>query len=419
MKVGIVGAGIGGLTLHHALRTRGIESLVFEADDEPGGVIRSRREDGHVLELGPQRTRLTAGMADLVGELELQEAVVEAADLPVLVYFDGELHVVPMSVGAAITTDALSWRGKVRAALEPLTGPPRDDESVEAYLERAFGREFARRIGGPLYGGIYGTHPGRMPVRYSLARALDRFGVDRSVLVSLARSRLQGRDPPPVVSFEEGLQTLPEALHDAHRDTIELGNRVERIERREARFDLVTGTGATTVDRVVATTPAPVTASLLESEDPPTATALRTLRYNPLVVVHLEADRRLEASGFQIQFDEDLRTLGVTCNGSLFDRDGLYTAFLGGDRTPDLVEWPAGRLERVAQEEFTAITGAEARVLGVHRILPGMPAYDTTWTALEDVEPPAGIHLLANYHARAGIPGRVEAGTNLAEALVP
>lgn len=419
MKVGIVGAGIGGLTLHHALRTRGVESLVLEAADEPGGVIRSRQEDGHVLELGPQRTRLTPVVADLVEELGLREAIVEAADLPVLVYFNGELHRVPMSVGAAIATDALSWRGKFRAALEPLTGPPRDDESVEAYLERAFGREFAKRIGGPLYGGIYGTHPGRMPVRYSLARALDRFDVDRSVLVALARSRVRGRDPPPVVSFEDGLQTLPEALHDAHRVSIELESRVERIERRKTRFDLVTESGAATVDRIVATTPASVTASLLESVDPSTATALRTLRYNPLAVVHLEADRRLEASGFQIQYDEDFRTLGVTCNGSLFDRDGLYTSFLGGDRTPDLVEWPAERLGWVAREEFTAITGAEARVLGVHRVLPGMPAYDTSWGAIKDVEPPTGIHLLANYNARAGIPGRVQAATNLAEALIP
>ncbi|UPW01419.1 protoporphyrinogen oxidase [Halorussus gelatinilyticus] len=417
MSVGIVGGGITGLATHHYLRESGVESVVFEADDEPGGVVRSAEVEGKVLDFGPQRTRLTPAIRELVESLGLESELRRAADPPLYVYRDGRLRLVPQSPREAVTTDLLSWRGKFRALLEPLTGPARDGESVEAFLTRKFGPEVARYYFGPLYGGLYGSHPDEMPVEYSLSKALEKAGVERSVLTAVARKVLDGREAPPIVSFDAGLQRLPEALAAAHDEGVRLGTPVREIRREGDGFALETDDGATAVDRLVVTTPADVTADLLGDLAPDSAAALRELHYNPQAVVHLHAETDLTGAGYQVQYDEEFRTLGATWNDSLLDRDGVYTCYLGGSRNPELVERSDEALGSLAAAEFEEITGYEARDLSVHRLRRGMPAYDRSWAALDRISMPEGIRLCTNYTARAGLPGRVREAKQTAEAL--
>jgi phytoene dehydrogenase-like protein len=59
----IVGAGLTGLALARELAGRGVEHVVLEAADRPGGVIRSGTVDGRVLDFGPQRFRMSAPLA--------------------------------------------------------------------------------------------------------------------------------------------------------------------------------------------------------------------------------------------------------------------------------------------------------------------------------------------------------------------
>ncbi len=416
MRVGIVGGGISGLALHHHLRERGVDSVVFEAGSEPGGVISSRAVDGHVVEDGPQRTRLSPPVASLVESLSLDDEVVEATDAPLFVYRDGSLRRVPFSVREGISTDLLSLRGKLRLLLEPLTGPPRGDESVEESLTRMLGEEASRYLVGPLYGGIYGTHPDEMPMRHSLGRALEKRGVDRCLLVAAVRASRR-TETPPVVTFGDGLQTLPEALHERHRDSVRLGAPVETVRAVRDGYEIVSASGSTTVDELVLTTPADVTAELLGSLAPQSADALDRLAYNPMAVVHLDADEPVDAAGFQVQYEEPFRTLGVTCNGTLFDRGRRHTAYLGGGRQPGFVDRPTEEIRATAEREFVEVTGVEATAVDVQRLHRGMPAYDSSWDALETVDLPAGVYLCANYVARAGLPGRIREAEELASVM--
>lgn len=417
MTVVIVGAGISGLTLHHQLQRRGVASVVFEAGTEPGGVIRSRTVDGRVAEDGPQRTRLSPPVASLVESLGLGDRLVEAADAPLYVYRDGALRRVPFSVREGVSTDLLSLRGKLRLLLEPLTGPPRDDETVEEGLMRMLGDEAARYLVGPLYGGIYGTHPDEMPMRHSLGRALEKRGVDRSLLAAAVRAKLGGGETPPVVTFESGLQALPRALYDRHRDTVRLDTPVETVRDVPAGYEVVTPEGPTAVDEVVLTTPADVTADLLDTVAPESADALDRLAYNPMAVVQLESETAVDAAGFQVQYEEPFRTLGVTCTGRLFGRGCRHTVYLGGGKQPGFVDRATDGIRATAEREFAEITGVEATAVDVQRLPRGMPAYDTTWNALETVELPAGVSLCANYAARAGLPGRIREAERLAAAM--
>ena len=67
MTIGIIGAGISGLTLAYELQKRGIDYYIWEAADQAGGYIQSRREvaegKSYLRELGPNSL---LGDADLL-----------------------------------------------------------------------------------------------------------------------------------------------------------------------------------------------------------------------------------------------------------------------------------------------------------------------------------------------------------------
>lgn len=417
VQVGIVGAGVTGLALLHYLRRRGVEAIVLEADDEPGGVIRSVDSAGTVLDLGPQRTRLDAGVRDLVEAVGLEERIVEARNRELFVYRSGELRLVPTTLRAGLETDLVSWRGKLRTLLEPLTGPPRVGESVAAFFERTLGPEVGTFVAGPLYGGLYGTDPADMPAEYSIGEALKRFDATDSVLLAAIKARWKHPERPPVVSFDDGMQALPNRLYERYEEHVELDTPVDGVTETRDGLALEAAGTSYRVDRVVLTTPAPATASILAGTDPPSARLLRALNYNPMVVVHLRGETDLRGAGYQIPFDAPHRTLGVTWNASLFGRDRVYTSYLGGSKAPELLDRSDDHLGRLAAREFEAVTGYEVQAIHVARLRPGMPAYDRSWSVLRELDLPSGVHLCANYESRAGIPGRVREAKRLAGEL--
>lgn len=419
MNVGVIGAGISGLATTHELRERGASVEAFEATARPGGVIQSRNVDGHVLELGPQRLRGSKLIEDWIDEFDLRSQRFEGHDdQPLYILRDGTLRVAPLSIREAVTTSLISWRGKARILAEPLTAPADPDESVESLFSRKFGREAARTLFCPLYTGLYGANADEMLVRHSVGKALDRHGIDRSILLAIAKKLLDGIDVPPIVSFEDGLQILPEAIAERYSDSIHFETPVEAVNDTGGGFEIETADGATAVDQVVVTTPAPVTAEILAPLDGDLADVLGDLTYNPLAVVHLESDYDREGHGCQILDSEGYETLGMTWNSSMLDREGVFTSYLGGSRSPEVVGQSDEALGDLAAREFESITDCAAEPLHVARWKPGMPAYDRTWNALDRVDFPAGVHVCATFAERAGIPGRLRDARQTAEAIV-
>lgn len=420
MRVGVVGAGITGLALTHFLSRREVDVVTFEADTEPGGVVRSGRVDGRVVEYGPQRVRLVPAITALVDDIGLDdELIVAEPGLPLYVYADGALREVPQSLSALARTDLLSWREKLRIFAEPLTAPARPDERAACMFARKFGDETYRNIIEPIFGGIYGSDPATMPVEHSLDPLIE-LEAEHGSLLRVALGRLVASDDvPPPATFEDGLQTLPEALYEANRSCVHLGVAVDAVRQAVDSDGYVIDAGGRSadVDEVVVTVPAAAAASLLEGLAGTTASPLEELSYNSLALVHLQADTAAEGFGYQVRRDEPLETLGVTWNDSLFNRDGVYTAFFGGMSGAGALDRSDGDLGEVARREFHEVMDVDATALDVTRLPDVLPAYDTSWAALDDVELPDGVTLATNYTARVGIPGRIREAERVAERL--
>lgn len=418
MRVGVVGAGISGLMIVRALAERDVDVVAFEARDEPGGIIRSRRIDGRVVELGPQRLRLSEPIESLVDDLGLREQLrVVDADQPLYMYHGDRLRVVPLSVREALSTDLLSPLGKLRMLAEPLTRLARPGETVDEYLVRRFGSQAARRYIGPLYSGLYGTDPREMLFEYSLGRALERAGVGRSLVVWLLRRLLSGRETPPICSFDDGLGTLTTALYETYADRIALDTPVERIVTDDGGYRLITAERSTRVDEVIVTTPAPTAARLLGDVDADLADTLDRFAYNPISMVFLDSEFTGEGIGALVPPGGELPISGSTWNASFLGRDGLFTCYVDANSDPEMNSRSDDDLGRLAADAFETLTGAPATAIGVHRWNPGMPAYDRSWTALNELSPPDGIQFCSNFVGRPGIPGRIRNATRLATRI--
>jgi protoporphyrinogen oxidase len=155
-----------------------------------------------------------------------------------------------------------------------------------------------------------------MEVGLSLMHVLRELDVGRSFALGLLRrgGRLA---PPAACSFRSGMQALPRALAAKLGDRVRLSTHVSGIAKHPTGWQLATAAGTVHAEHVVLTTPAGAAARLLADAEPAAATALGALTYNPLAVVHLDAETELRGLGFQVSFTEHDRALrGVTYNAS-------------------------------------------------------------------------------------------------------
>lgn len=413
--IAVVGGGISGLALGHTLQRAGASFTVLEAADRAGGVIGSVCDDGRVLDLGPQRTRLTPPLQALVAQLELDDQVVTAPRLPLYIFADGRLREAPVTLGAALTTDLISWPDRFRILFEPLTTGLRPDESAAQFFTRKFGRRTYDRVIAPLFGGLFASDPADMRARHALASILSTLRVEGSLLRATLRG-YRARSAAPTCTFRNGLGTLTDALARSLGDRLQTASPVTSMRRDGDGYVLGTGSGEVRAGRVVLACPSRTAAELLRDVAPDAAERLGGLTVNRLAAVHMVSDVELRAMGYQVALGTGHATHGVTCQHALFGRDGLYTAFLGGAREPDAADWPDDRLKRVAVDEFREMTGADAEAIHVHRT--GIPAWDTSWDALDGLALPDGISVCANWWTRPGITGRLLGARREAAKLV-
>ncbi len=106
----IVGAGISGLSLAHALRQDSSRQiLVTECQGRVGGNITTGKVAEFLWEEGPNSFSPTPALLKLAVDVGLkQELVLADRHLPRYIYWQGQLHPVPMSPRAAVQSHLLS-----------------------------------------------------------------------------------------------------------------------------------------------------------------------------------------------------------------------------------------------------------------------------------------------------------------------
>jgi len=444
----IVGGGISGLVCAYSLRKSGIEAHLVEASAQPGGMIRSEKRDGFLLELGPQSFSGTAALRSLCADLGIADQILQApAAAPRYVLIDGALKAVPLSPPALLSSSFLSARTKWRIARDAFgnTRPPEEDESVAGFVRRKFGAELLERLVGPFVSGIYAGDPERLSLRAAfpqLHEAEESAGSVIRGMMRAAKSRKRPRERPSLLSFRDGNETLVRALAAKIGPELRVGAEVIAISvRREAagaRYEVrISAAGreeTVATESLVLATSANVAGALLRGVNAGFEPALAGIEYAPVAVVSLGYRREdvahsLEGFGFLVPRSSGLQMLGTVWNSSLFPGRALashvlLTSFVGGATNPGAAALSTQELCDLVHREIAPLLQIRAGAVFSHvqvyrRALPQYNiGHADRLKALERLraEQP-GLFFVGNYLRGPAIGNCVELAMTTAEVI--
>ena len=386
VDVAIVGGGISGLAAAHALTKRGVRFTLLEAQPRFGGVIRTERESGFILEAGPDAllAQKPEGVA-LCRELGLGDRLVPTNPdaRTVFVSRRGRLHPLPEGMMLAVPTRALpflrsglfSWPGKLRMGLELLIPASSDgaDESIASFLRRRFGQECVDRLGEPLLAGIHAGDPEQLSIRATFPRFVELERRHGSLIRGMwASAPASSTASSGFVSLKDGLGELVTALADRlPAASLRKATPVRWVHRSGAGLTVVVGGGATlSVRAVVMAAPAPKAASILEPLAPETAAFLADIVFASTATILLgyrraDVTHPLNGYGFVVPRSEGslvsaLSFVSTKLLGRAPEGHVLLRAFVGGMRDPKALELEDAALVAAVVQELTPLLGLRA-----------------------------------------------------------
>jgi len=345
----VIGGGISGLSAAYHLMKRAkqedisLRVTLVERENWWGGKIRTVREDGFVVEGGPDTFVTVKPWAlELCRELGLWDRLLPTNPYArrVFILWRGKLHLLPHGfltfspdLKGLFETDLLSWRGKLRVALGILLPKPQwdDDVSVIAFLGYYLGTEMTERVIAPLMAGVYGGDIRQLSARMTLPTLWQIAKLHRNLawasLVRSLRRKFQRQSPNSqpssfFMTLKSGLGELVETIL-ANLHEVELVQRREavQLQRRsdEGKLTVTLDDGSQFIaDAVILATPAWSAANLLKPLDANLADELSSIPHTDAITVSLSFDRSqvshpLNGSGFLVAPEDQKESLLLAC----------------------------------------------------------------------------------------------------------
>jgi oxygen-dependent protoporphyrinogen oxidase len=380
----IVGGGMSGLAAAYELARDRVPFVLLEAAHTPGGVVRTERIDGFVIDAGPDAllTQKPAAI-DLCRELGIGHRLRPQSQRGTYLVRGGGLRALPEASVFGIPTDwtpfvttrAFSLRGKLRMAAEyVLPGrPATGDESIAAFMGRRFGREAVEYLADPLLAGIHGGDAARLSMLALFPRFLEMERQHGSLIRGFRAGARQRPGPPPApfVAPLGGLEEMVDALvATLPAACVRTGVRVEAVESiGGCGYRLHLSGGDTMIaDSVILATPPRITAPIVRELDPALAAACARIPSVSVVTAALAYQRRavrhpLRGTGVVVPRSEGMAISALTWVSSKWEGRApeghvLFRAYLGGARDP-------GAIDRSSDTIVTRAHRDIARLLGV------------------------------------------------------
>lgn len=410
----VIGGGISGLAAAYRLTTDGVDHdlqvRLLEAGDRVGGVIGTRREDGFIMEEGPDCFISSKPWAlDLCRELGIEDDL-EGTNTEMRKSFivrgkrllpipEGFYLLAPTSFSALLKTPVFSWPGKLRMAMELLIPRKREasDESLEQFVVRRLGREAFERMAQPMVAGIYTADPKKLSIQATFPQFLEWEQEYGSVIRALLKQGKESTDLSEssgpryslFLSFKDGLHTLVEALvRKLPNETIRPTATVTGLSRADGGWRIeLSGGDSLDADAVCIALPSMKTAELLADSMPELARALKEIPYLGTISVNLIFDRKqiahpLDGMGFVVPAVEGRALLACTFSSIKFSGRApegkvLLRAFLGGPERQNLLEQTDEEIGEIVMNdlaELLDISGSPDR-FHVHRHPASMAQY--------------------------------------------
>ena len=456
-RIAIIGGGISGLAAAFELeeqRRAGVELeyTLYESSPRFGGVLRTEKIDGCVVEAGPDSfVTEKPWAADLCHRLGIGDQLIGSNDSDRKTYIltrgrlvempDGLMFMVPTKILPTGLSALFSWKTKLRMTRE-LFHPPRAvdrDESVADFVERHYGREMVDRLADPLLSGVYGGESAALSVR----AVLPRFAEMERTHGSLGRAMFAARKkmgkgarksgPSLFTSLKEGMQQLAESVTARLRaDSLLTNATVQAIQPEAGGWVVSAGMQSDHFDAVLLALPGPAAANVLRLTSSRLADELAAVQYSSSITVGIGYDRDVRhwlppGFGFLVPRSEGKRLLAATFIHNKFphrapeDR-ALLRCFLAGLNAENV--WPLSddQIVGIVRHELQQIIGLRAEPLWarVYKWKSAMAQYSVGHLErLERIEglrqQLPGLALAGNAYRGIGVPDCVRSGRDAAK----
>lgn len=441
-SIAVLGAGISGLSTAYALKQREFNVSVYEQNKKPGGVIRTRKENGWLVEAGPNT--IMAGhkkLWDFFDKLHLTGRVVKAGDQAKKRYIvrNQKLHPVPTSLPGFLTTSLFSAGAKFRLIKEPFVGiSDKKDESIASFISRRLGQEILNYAVNPFVAGVYAGDPASLSIKHTFSSLHNMEQNHGSIFKSFIKKK-SSSTKKALLSFDEGLQVLIDRLQHELGKALKLNHAVEQITKGETGWAVKAKAGTTSTtakhSHVVSTLPADQLSKIWG--EPTSKEALRKLEnisYAPVSVLALgfkqqQIAHSLDGFGFLVPEKEDLNLLGTLFSSSLFPGrapadHALLTCFIGGERNPEIAAQSREKLIAKALHDLDNLLGVQGDPVFTRHTCwqQGIPqfnvGYDQYLKAAADFEEGnPGFFIKGNFIHGVSVPDCIRSSLKFAERL--
>ncbi len=462
-KVVIVGGGIAGLStawfLSEAAKARGIQIgiTLVERENRLGGLIQTIHRDGCLMEAGPDAfLSEKPAAADLCRSIGLETELIPTNPEFRRSFFvwgkklhpvpEGFYLLAPTSWRALWWTPLLTWRGKLRAAMEWVI--PADwsgtDCSVADFVRRRFGAELLERIAQPMVGGIYTADLEKLSVQAALPKFYAMEQQAGSVCRALFRKakteqadKASGPRYSLFLSLRGGMEQLIERLSGVLQCVESLlGSGIERLEFSAAGWKATLADQRTiNADAVCLAIPANAAAVLVRPFSADLAGLLAGIPYESVVTMNLvyrkeDVPAKLNGLGFVVPVAEGNDLVGCSFSSMKFEgrapqEQYLLRAFIGGAFDPKAAERGDADLSRSVKRWLQKLLGitAEPQQITIHRLRGSMPQYTVGHRERvekikrEQAKIP-GFFLTGNSYDGVGIPDTIEHARKTAQQIM-
>ncbi len=450
-RVAVIGGGITGAAAAHHLGLRLTDGMLdhvvlFEAEHDVGGRSLTTPFAGldHV-DCGPDAflARVPDATA-LAAQVGLADELVHPERVGAAVWYDS-MHDIPEGLVLGVPgnplslarSSLLSWRGKARAALEPLL--PRtstDPDSIGEFVRARFGDEVHERLVDALVGSIYATDTDH----FSLAEMpqLAALTSSRSLLMAARRTASKGTASaaaaPIFATPAAGMQRLTASTVASARSKgveIRTGRHVEVESGADASGWLVDGER---FDEVIVATPAAAALSVLGAVAPDTVDALSQAETSDVALLSLHIDgsewpdRLAGRSGYLVPKPVQRSVTAVSFASQKWAHwqppggGQILRVSLGRDGAPVLHLSDDELVDRVIDDLHLHLgvrfSPTEVRVSRWPGAFAQYRPHHRRWVEAVRTTLPAGIAVAGSSYDGIGIPACVRSGRTIAERVV-
>ena len=358
-KICILGGGLSGLSTAWKKKKEGHDITLIESGPQIGGVLQSEKKDGYLLDYSANtlslRNQHTTDTLEKMGVLTHALDANPKANKRFIVR-NQKLVALPLNFKSFISSPFLSFKGKLRMAMEPFLSKGNQDglESVASFISRRLGQEALDYCGNPFISGIYASAPETLNLANAFPALYEMEQQHRSLFIGMLKSRGSKKTKTRLLSFPEGMQQLVFLIQNNLKPEEVLTNEsVLSVTRLAKGWKVQSQNPAGNIsefvcDEVISTIPVDQISNISweNIKGREKFNDLTKVTYFPLSMVFLgmkkeSIEHNLDGFGFLVPQKENLSILGTLFSSTLFENRApkgniLLTTFVGGERMPDL-----------------------------------------------------------------------------------